>query len=212
MQTVWLIRHGESEANAGLPTEKPQTIELTAKGHQQAKDLASAFVTPPDLIVTSPYLRARQTVRYTCDRFPEIPFTEWEVQEFTYLAPIRYLGTTTDERRPMVEVYWQNGDPLFIDGEGAESFSDMIIRVKNFFQRVRETEAESIAIFTHEQLIKAMLWFQMARVQEIDSMAMTQYRAFLNAWKIPNCSIIEYKFDRDRFWHTAPIVGHLSRP
>jgi 2,3-bisphosphoglycerate-dependent phosphoglycerate mutase len=211
MQTVWLIRHGESEANAGLPTEKPQTIELTAKGHQQAKDLASAFVTPPNLIVTSPYLRARQTVRYTCDRFPEVPFAEWEVQEFTYLAPIRYLGTTTDRRRPMVEVYWQHGDPLFLDGEGAESFSDMIIRVKNFFQRVRETEAESIAIFTHEQLIKAMLWFQMARVQEIDSIAMAQYRAFLNAWKIPNCSIIEYKFDRDRFWHTAPIVGHLSQ-
>jgi 2,3-bisphosphoglycerate-dependent phosphoglycerate mutase len=210
MQTVWLIRHGESEANAGLPTDRPQAIELTAKGHQQAKEIAAAFATPPDSIVTSPYVRARQTAEYTRLRFPDVPFTEWEVQEFTYLAPIRYQGTTTNERRPMVEVYWQQGNPLFVDGAGAESFSDMVIRVKNFFQQVRETEARSIAIFTHEQLIKAMLWFQMARVKEIDGAAMAQYRAFLLAWKIPNCSIIEFRFDRDRFWHTAPIVEHLS--
>jgi 2,3-bisphosphoglycerate-dependent phosphoglycerate mutase len=189
MQTVWLIRHGESEANAGLPTSHPMTIELTAKGHQQAKEIASAFVTAPSLIVTSPYLRARQTTQPTRDRFPDVPFVEWEVQEFTYLAPIRYLGTTTNERRPIVEVYWQNRDPFVVDGEGAESFSDMLIRVK----------------------IKAMLWFQMARVREVIPDAMTQYRAFLNAWKVPNCSIVEFKFDLDKFWYTAPIVSHLSQ-
>jgi 2,3-bisphosphoglycerate-dependent phosphoglycerate mutase len=211
MQTVWLIRHGESEANAGLPTSHPMTIELTAKGHQQAKEIASAFVTAPSLIVTSPYLRARQTTQPTRDRFPDVPFVEWEVQEFTYLAPIRYLGTTTNERRPIVEVYWQNRDPFVVDGEGAESFSDMLIRVKNFYQQVRETEAESIVVFTHEQLIKAMLWFQMARVREVIPDAMTQYRAFLNAWKVPNCSIVEFKFDLDKFWYTAPIVSHLSQ-
>ena len=40
MSTVLLIRHGESQANAGLPSLRPETVELTEKGWQQAEDIA----------------------------------------------------------------------------------------------------------------------------------------------------------------------------
>jgi hypothetical protein len=33
---VFLIRHGESESNAGLPSADPESIPLTADGHRQA--------------------------------------------------------------------------------------------------------------------------------------------------------------------------------
>jgi len=62
---VWLIRHGQSESNAGLPSADWQGIPLTELGHQQAARIAGVFTDPPKLIVSSPYLRAQQTAQPT---------------------------------------------------------------------------------------------------------------------------------------------------
>src|ERR1700729_1492018 len=40
---VWLIRHGQSESNAGLPSADWQGIPLTELGHQQAERIAGGF-------------------------------------------------------------------------------------------------------------------------------------------------------------------------
>ena len=61
MKKIWLIRHGESIANAGEPTQDHAAIPLSEKGLQQAQELALAIPSAPDLIVTSPFLRAQQT-------------------------------------------------------------------------------------------------------------------------------------------------------
>ena len=67
---VWLIRHGQSESNAGLPSADWQGIPLTELGHQQAERIAEVFADPPQLIVSSPYLRAQQTAQPTIARYP----------------------------------------------------------------------------------------------------------------------------------------------
>ena len=56
MKKIWLIRHGESIANAGEPTQDHAAIPLSEKGLQQAQELALAIPSAPDLIVTSPFL------------------------------------------------------------------------------------------------------------------------------------------------------------
>jgi phosphohistidine phosphatase len=59
---VYLCRH--AEAAAGEPDE---LRELTARGHDQARDLARALAAEspaPVVVVSSPLLRARQTARY----------------------------------------------------------------------------------------------------------------------------------------------------
>lgn len=73
MSQVWLIRHGESVSNADLPTGDPAESALTEKGFRQAELIAAAFVGQPDLIVISPYLRARQTAVPTRSRFTNLP-------------------------------------------------------------------------------------------------------------------------------------------
>ena len=70
MIRVFLIRHGESESNAGLASAGPGSAPLTADGHQQAEQIARVLADVPALIVTSPYLRARQTAQPTIRRFP----------------------------------------------------------------------------------------------------------------------------------------------
>src|SRR5688500_12168421 len=99
MTEIWLIRHGESESNAGLPTFDTAEITLTPRGFAQAKHIVEAFSRPPSLIVTSPHLRARQSARPTIERFPQARLEEWPVHEYTYLSLASRHGTTLQGRK-----------------------------------------------------------------------------------------------------------------
>ncbi len=117
MITVFLVRHGQSQANAGFATPDPAKVELTPLGVKQAKEVA-AFLkthTPPKLIVTSPYLRSKQTAEPTRFLFPNTAVEEWEVQEFTYLSSIHRMCSTVQDRKPLVDGYWTKSEPSFWD-------------------------------------------------------------------------------------------------
>ena len=74
MKNICLIRHGESLANAGAPAGDHETIPLSSFGKEQAEECSKGFPFPADLIITSPYLRARQTMLPTLRRFPSLMF------------------------------------------------------------------------------------------------------------------------------------------
>ncbi len=151
----WLIRHGESAANAGIATTNPATIPLTLVGCDQAERVAAELSRRPDLIVVSPYLRTQQTAEPTVQRFPDVPVETWPVQEFTYLSPSRCIDMTAEQRRPLVEAYWHRCDPHHDDGPGAESFSAMLGRVRDLQDRLAAHPAGCIAVFTHGQVMQA---------------------------------------------------------
>lgn len=95
------IRHGQSTGNAGVPCHDLASIELTELGWRQAREVARAWTEAPTLIVTSPYLRTRQTAEATIQRFPDVPVEVWPIEEFTYLQPSRWNGTRSSERMPI---------------------------------------------------------------------------------------------------------------
>src|SRR3546814_9486791 len=99
------IRHGESTGNAGVPCHDLAAIELTERGHEQARQVAASWTQAPALIVTSPYTRTRQTAAPTIARFPGVPVEVWPIEEFTYLQPARCNGTRSAERMPHLERY-----------------------------------------------------------------------------------------------------------
>ncbi len=152
----WLVRHGESAANAGTATTDPATIPLTLRGHDQAQRVAAALSQRPDLIVVSPYLRTRNTAEPAMRRFPDVPVETWPVQEFTYLSPGRCTNTTAEQRRPLVEAYWQRCNPDHTDGPGAESFSAMLGRARDLQDRLAAHPAGYIVVFTHGQVMQAL--------------------------------------------------------
>ena len=78
------IRHGESTGNAGVPCHDLGSIELTERGHEQARQVAASWTQAPALVVTSPYTRTQQTAAPTIARFPGVPVEVWPIEEFTY--------------------------------------------------------------------------------------------------------------------------------
>ena len=83
----WLVRHGESAANAGTATTDPATIPLTPRGHDQAERVAVALSERPDLIVVSPYLWTRETAEPAMRRFPDVPVETSRASERYGLLP-----------------------------------------------------------------------------------------------------------------------------
>lgn len=154
---VFLIRHAESMGNAGLRTTTPAGNNLTAKGRKQAGELAASINEVPDLVVWSSYSRTRETALPLIQKYPEVRTEEWpDIQEFTYLNPKKCFNTTPEERKPMVAAYWEAMDPDYNDGDGAESFAEMILRVRIMLRRVKERPEDTIYIFTHGQFMETV--------------------------------------------------------
>jgi broad specificity phosphatase PhoE len=157
LNQTWLIRHGESAANAGAVTADPASIALTEKGWAQAQAVSAAFETAPDLIVVSPFLRTRQTAQATMARFPDVPVEQWAIQEFTYLAPASCAHSSVAQRKPRVAAYWERCDPDYVDGPGAESFSALLERAARMLEKLQSPSAGFTAVFAHGQIIQAAL-------------------------------------------------------
>jgi 2,3-bisphosphoglycerate-dependent phosphoglycerate mutase len=141
MPIIWFIRHAESETNVGLPTASPLIAQLTPAGIEQAHCIAHAFSTPPQLIVTSAYVRTQQTAEPTLQRFPATRVEVWPVHEFTYLS--QSLGsepTTIVDRRLWVDAYWERLDHSYRDGDGAESFAQFMQRVQDVVERLKKAD------------------------------------------------------------------------
>lgn len=209
-KTIWLIRHGESAANAGLATISPASIPLTDNGHKQASHVVATFLAAPDLIITSPYLRAQQTATPTIKRFPAASVEEWSVEEFTYLSLSHLRETTAADRRPFVAEYWDRCDAEYCDGREAESFSVFVDRVRTTIDRFTRSPHQTIAVFSHGQFIRAIMWMLLTGRREIDSTAMKEFEHFLLAVPFPNCAIIRLRVDQERFSIGPVSVDHLD--
>ncbi|MCK9554966.1 histidine phosphatase family protein [bacterium] len=188
---IWLIRHAESESNIGVATSDPASIKLTETGFKQAELLASNIPKAPDLIVTSSYIRTKQTAGPVIAKFSHIPSEEWDTHEFTYLSPAKCQNTTPKERFPMVKGYWDKSDNDYCDGPGAESFRDFFNRVHNTIKKTKERKEQTIALFSHKQFISGMLWVLQKGISELHKGSMSEFRAFIRANDVKNAGFVE---------------------
>ncbi len=208
-KTVWLIRHGESAANAGLATISPDSIPLTERGFRQAESIAENFPVSPSLIVVSPYLRAKQTSEPSIRRFVSAQVQDWVVQEFTYLNAIRCGQSTSAERKPLVDEYWNRSSVDYCDGNGAESFGDFISRARNTLEDFKNSVHETIAVFSHGQFIRAMMWLVLTDRKEINSNSMREFQHFLIAVPFQNTAMVKITFIEMETFLSPIIIEHL---
>jgi broad specificity phosphatase PhoE len=205
-KVVRLIRHAESAANAGLVTTAPDTIPLTDHGRSQAIALAETISVVPDLIVSSPFERANATALPTVNRFGHVPVEICAVEEFTYLSPGRFAGTTQADRKPMADAYWQLGDMESIDGPGAECFIDLLLRAKAMLDRLATSEANTVLVFSHGQFIRAVAWFIRHGQDAGTPEKMRLFRELDTKDPLPNCAGYDLEL-RDGCWKVLHLAG-----
>jgi len=204
MTTVWFIRHGQSISNANLPTKHPERSELTPQGHEEAKRIVKVFDQKPDLIVVSPYVRAKQTAVPTVTHFDPVPVEEWPVHEFTYLHPERYNGTRGSDRGPIARAYWERNDPFEKEMGGGESFAELMERIHKLMDQLHKHQANFITIFSHGLFLRALTWMILTGQRTPNEDAMRRYSHFVQSTRMPNGSILKATFNGTR---PIPIAG-----
>lgn len=191
MKTVWFIRHGLSEANAGLPTTDPGLIALTPAGHGQAKILADTIGVQPDLVVCSSYIRTQETARPLLEKYPQVKTVVWPLHEFDFLAPETCLNTTMEQRRPMVKKYWDSCQPDYVHGPGAESFNNFRNRVIQCIQRLEERDENLMMVFAHGHVMR-LIWQYFSRPEpESELHEMLYFRDRMTLLPVPNTAVFK---------------------
>jgi len=186
---TWFIRHSESVANAGARTREASSYPLSEAGFRQADQLAAALPAEPDLVIVSPYVRARQTAEPAIRRFPRASVEEWPVHEVQYLDPVLCVDTTQEERRELSSAYWQRCEPHHA-APGAESFIDFLTRVTDAVERLARRPERRTFVFCHGQFMHALAWLTVSRPARIDSAAMRRFHQFIHGCTVPNCAIL----------------------
>jgi len=181
------VRHGQSTGNAGQPTSDLVAMPLTPLGVSQAREVACSWRREPTHIVSSPFLRARQTAEPSCVRFPGVPMAIWPIHEFTYLCPANWANTTRAQRRPTVEAYWDRCDPADVDGEGAESFSQVLRRAEAALARLAALPDDAeVFLFSHGQFMQAVRQ-SVGLAGQSDADKMAQFWPFDQRSPVLNC-------------------------
>lgn len=216
MKELWLVRHAESMGNAGHKTESTEKNPLTKLGQDQARDVGNYLYDTirPDVVLHSSYVRTKQTAEPYINRLnyrPVMlwqwegtveetkiikltPVEEWDIHEFTYLSASKYANTSMEERLPAREMYWNIMDPDYNDGDGAESFNEMIIRVERFLRHFLQSRYQTGVAFTHGQFIKAVLCLLQAEGLHGRLPTMSEFYAMHMGMDMPNTGIVKLNF------------------
>lgn len=164
---IWLIRHGESEANVQrIYANTGRSFPLTQKGIEQVKALAdrlSAFNIRE--VYTSPLLRAVQTAEELCQSRTIQIQTATELVEYhmgMYEGTSSIPGTAGALSDAETKRGWFERNDFDARSPGGESLRDMKDRFLPFIMKVAKDHLGLpgiVLVVTHGGLLTAMLPF-----------------------------------------------------
>lgn len=157
MTRLYLVRHGEAEANREMRYLGRRDDPLTERGRRQAAAFAPLFeAIPVEKVLSSPLSRCRDTaaVVAAASRVPlevdlrllEMDFGDWE-------------GRTRDEVRgadPAGLAAWE-ADPEGVGPPGGESLGDVRGRVLALVDELSAMPEDEVAIVSHVGPLKILL-------------------------------------------------------
>jgi broad specificity phosphatase PhoE len=210
---LWIVRHGQSAGNvardaadaAGLSVidiaERDVDVPLSDLGEEQAAALGRWFAAMPvrqrpTTVLTSPYLRARQTtdaIRNEGRLHPDVCIEVDErlrEKEFGILDRLTRAGII--ERFPeQAEARARNGK-FYHRPPGGESWCDVILRLRSVLDTLslHHSEPGSRVLIVAHQVIVLCLRYLFEGMTEAEILAIDA------AGDVANCGVTEYAFDR----------------
>ncbi|MCS1418359.1 adenosylcobalamin/alpha-ribazole phosphatase [Citrobacter portucalensis] len=176
---LWLVRHGETEANvAGLYSGHAPT-PLTERGIAQVQILGTLLRNVPvDNVLCSELERARHTTQLILgDRevpvrnMPELNemfFGDWEMRHH------RDLAREDAENYAVWCNDWQNATPT--NGEGFQAFS---LRVERFIAQLADYKTcQNLLVVSHQGVLSMLI----ARLLSMPATAMWHFRVEQGCW------------------------------
>ncbi len=163
MKKIYLVRHGQSTANAGGVAQRNADIELTELGRRQAYDVAEWVLQTlgQDLksVSVSRYIRTQQTAQPLLDKLNIQPKIIEGLQEFDLLGFSRLKDASFEQRMAMTDAYWQGSPPNIPHASDAESFQDFYQRIPKVLAQFKQFEPGNHVVYTHGYWISMLIWY-----------------------------------------------------
>jgi alpha-ribazole phosphatase len=186
--TVYLIRHGQSQANVGGVTLENAVVPLTELGALQAQTLATLLPATATAIWSSPFKRALDTAAPYCARLGQSAATHDDLREFETVDTVQLRGTTSAEREAVVARYWVESDPDRRSGPASETFREFHDRVARARTQFLPSLADGTVVFGHGMWM-ALLFWQIWGFDQVDHVGMTLFRRFQLGFPTPNTAV-----------------------
>jgi broad specificity phosphatase PhoE len=208
---LWIVRHGESAGNVARDTAnaggaerivleaRDVDIVLSPRGENQARALGAWFAAKcqkerPDVMLASPYMRAKATAQLfrdaggTADSNEPICMDErLREKEFGILDGLTTAGVAALE--PQQAEFRKLLGKFYHRPPGGESWCDVIFRLRSLMDTVALHYAgRRVMIVAHQVVVLCLRYI-------IENMSEEQILAIDREGDVANCSVTEYRFD-----------------
>ncbi len=208
---LWVVRHGESAGNvardaahaAGLPdieiSARDVDVPLSPLGRQQSRALGRWFAAlpsdqRPEVVLSSPYLRAQSTARAIGDvsgfstGFSGLVIDErLREKEFGILDRLTRLGI--EQRHPELAASRQLVGKFYYRPPAGESWCDVILRLRSVLDTISlHYHGKPVLIVAHQVVVLCMRYL-------LENMDEKTILAIDAEGDVANCAVTEYVFD-----------------
>lgn len=217
-----LVRHGESVGNLAdteahrrearrlrLDTRDPDT-PLSPRGRHQAQALARHVVhgsgARPDVVLSSPYVRAAMTARTVGEAIGVEPVTDERLRERDLGVFDGLTGLGIRESHPEEAERRERLGKFYYRPPGGESWTDVALRVRHVLADLAlRHPGRRVWVFTHQAVIMS---FRLA-LEGLDEQTVL---ALDRDEPLPNCSLTRYRRCDDGGLALVSFtdVGHLD--
>jgi broad specificity phosphatase PhoE len=150
---LYLVRHGQTQANYDDLIMGWLDVELNEVGKKQAKTVATKFNESIDAIYTSDLLRCTQTAEHFREKYPSKPFSkDKRLRERCY-------GIAQGTKKSPYDwgEFWSTTDTVTIEGaETLNSFNERIIEFVTMLQE-KYGPSSNLLIVAHSGSINRVL-------------------------------------------------------
>jgi broad specificity phosphatase PhoE len=226
-RTLWIVRHGQSAGNVARDAAEAAghalidvefrdiDVPLSALGVEQSRTLGRWFgaldpAEKPDVVLCSPYVRARETARLLMEEAGWQPGRDVRLRvderlrekEFGILDRLTKHGI--QQKYPELNEQRSHVGKFYFRPPGGESWCDVILRLRSLTEMVtREHGGERVLIVAHQVIVNCMRYL-------VENLEEHQILGIDAEGDVPNCAITSYRLDADGRCLELDLVNFIS--
>ena len=219
-ERLWIVRHGQSAGNVardaadatGAPVIdlalRDVDVPLSELGLCQADALGHWFAAlpeaeRPEVVLASPYVRARQTAQAICEaggvaRSARQPVVDERLREREFGIFDRLTAHGIRQKHPELAEHRALLGKFYYRPPGGESWADVILRLRSALHTMSLHHADRRVLIVCHQVVVLCLRYILEELDEARILAIDK------AGAVTNCGLCEYDFAPDAAGLCAP--------
>jgi 2,3-bisphosphoglycerate-dependent phosphoglycerate mutase len=225
-EKLWIVRHGQSAGNVARDVAaaaghsmididiRDVDVPLSDLGWEQARALGRWFAAlpeeqKPEVVLSSPYIRARQTSQAICEAGGIIgearaPIVDERLREREFGIFDRLTTAGIREKYPEQAEHRMLLGKFYHRPPGGESWADVILRLRGALDTISLHHADRRVLIVCHQVVVLCIRYILEEMDEAQILAIDR------EGDVVNCGVCEYDFDPDDPKVCAPKLSRYN--